>query len=318
MPSSTENFISKARKIHGDKYDYSKTVYVKAKSKVIIICSKHGEFDQTPNGHLNGSGCRMCVGKSLNGKNRIQYMKEKALSRRGTEFDYSNVDWATLTNKTTATIVCKKHGSFQMEWGKHIAHCYVHGCPSCSKENMKEIQYLPLSEFIEKSVKVHGDKYDYSQVDYVGAHKKVKIICKTHGHFYCTPANHWSNGVGCPGCLHSNPSKGEAKIAAWLERNHIQYEYQKSYSDLWWKSNKGRLKYDFWLSKENVLIEYDGEHHFLPLSWSKKIDGSKRLIEQQAKDQLKNEYAEKNNIKLVRILYNQDIEQILEAELPNR
>ena len=58
--TSTEEFIKKARKIHGDKYDYTKTEYLRALSPVVITCPKHGDFLQKPNGHLSGQGCPYC------------------------------------------------------------------------------------------------------------------------------------------------------------------------------------------------------------------------------------------------------------------
>lgn len=60
------NFQEKAQKIHGDKYDYNKSVYRKAKEKVEIDCTSHGSFWMTPNNHLNGHGCPKCVGKRSN------------------------------------------------------------------------------------------------------------------------------------------------------------------------------------------------------------------------------------------------------------
>ena len=55
-----ENFIERARQIHGNKYDYSKVVYENTDTKVCIICPEHGEFWQTPHHHLQGSGCQVC------------------------------------------------------------------------------------------------------------------------------------------------------------------------------------------------------------------------------------------------------------------
>ena len=60
MTSKTQNFIEKARKVHGDKYDYSKVEYVNSHTKICIICPEHGEFWQTPNNHLCGKGCNEC------------------------------------------------------------------------------------------------------------------------------------------------------------------------------------------------------------------------------------------------------------------
>ena len=60
--SNTEEFIKKAKKVHGNKYDYSKVNYVGNKIEVTIICPEHGEFEQTPKGHLRGQGCPKCNG----------------------------------------------------------------------------------------------------------------------------------------------------------------------------------------------------------------------------------------------------------------
>jgi len=57
---TSKEFIERAKRVHGDKYDYSKTEYVNAKTKVCIICPKHGEFWQLPHSHLSGSGCPIC------------------------------------------------------------------------------------------------------------------------------------------------------------------------------------------------------------------------------------------------------------------
>jgi len=58
--SNTKEFIEKARAMHGDVYDYSRTVYSRAIDKVDIICKKHGPFNQRADSHLSGQGCRSC------------------------------------------------------------------------------------------------------------------------------------------------------------------------------------------------------------------------------------------------------------------
>lgn len=72
-----EEFIKKAKKIHGDKYDYSKIEYKSAKEKVCIICAEHGEFEQIARNHLQGQGCPMCGGRvKLTAKDFIKKAKE--------------------------------------------------------------------------------------------------------------------------------------------------------------------------------------------------------------------------------------------------
>ena len=55
-----ENVIERFEIVHGDKYDYSLVEYVNSKSKIKIICKEHGIFEQIPNSHLNGNGCKKC------------------------------------------------------------------------------------------------------------------------------------------------------------------------------------------------------------------------------------------------------------------
>lgn len=311
MSSLTEIFIQKAINKHGDLYDYSRVNYVKAKVKVSIICQIHGEFLQTPNNHLSGNRCPMCRGRFPANSN-AKHENALAAARRahGDKYNYELVDFSTVPHGKVL-ITCKIHGPFEQLWGNHVGKHNQNGCPTCAKENRIIKQRLNLADFISKAIAVHDTRYDYSQCQYLGAHRKVDIICPDHGVFQCTPVNHWSNSVGCSKCLHSNPNRGETKIAKWLDAHCIRYTFQKSYPDLYWKSSQGRLKYDFWLPDFNTLIEFDGEHHFLPISWNKSIDGQTRLAEQQTKDTLKTKYAEEHGITLVRIRYDQDIDIIL-------
>lgn len=80
---TTEQFIEKAKKVHGDKYDYTKVSYINAHSKVKITCPTHGIFEQTPNNHLNNQGCPIC-GKEKETKKQTktteQFIKEAKIS----------------------------------------------------------------------------------------------------------------------------------------------------------------------------------------------------------------------------------------------
>ncbi len=75
---TTEEFIKKAREVHGDRYDYSKVVYVSSKEKITIICPEHGEFLQSPQKHLSGQGCPNCGLRKFS-NSRIIWTKEKCL-----------------------------------------------------------------------------------------------------------------------------------------------------------------------------------------------------------------------------------------------
>ena len=132
---NTEYFIEKANKIHSNKYDYSKVVYVDNISKVKIICPKHGEFEQKPNYHLGGSGCSYCCGHKCNKDVFI----EKAKKIHGNKYDYSNSIY--ISNRSKIEIICPIHGSFIQKTSNHLVGS---GCPICksSKGEQQIINYL--------------------------------------------------------------------------------------------------------------------------------------------------------------------------------
>ena len=116
---STEEFISKAKKIHGDKYDYSKVEYINNCTKVCIICPKHGEFWQTPNTHLDGCGCKQCFSEKRGESKRLTYdiFLKRAREIYGNKYDYSKVEYINVM--TPVCIICPIHGEF---WQKHKIH----------------------------------------------------------------------------------------------------------------------------------------------------------------------------------------------------
>jgi len=176
---TTKEFIKKSKKVHGDKYDYSKVTYKNASTKIIIICKIHGEFEQMPNGHLCGKGCFLCGIKkrSDNITSTVKDFMKKARVSHGGRYDYSKMIY--INSKTKITITCKEHGEFRQSPNSHLSR---HGCPKCKG--------LTTEEFIEKSQKVHGDKYDYSNVEYKKCDTKVKIICEIHGEFKQRASSH--------------------------------------------------------------------------------------------------------------------------------
>ena len=277
--STTEDFIKKAKELHGDKYDYSKVNYLRSRDKVKIICPTHGEFEQKANNHLNGQGCPMCKISTTD-----SFIK-KAKTVHGNKYDYSKVDYKKIKDKIT--IICKKHGPFIQIAGNHLAGS---GCPSCYGKFRSNTE-----EFIERSKSLHGDKFDYSKVDYISRSKPVNIICKKHGIFSQLPLNHLV-GAGCPYC---RESRGELNIAKILSELNINFIRNKKFDDCF-GNFKLKLPFDFYLPDYNICIEYDGEQHYRPVSI---YGGEKKFKQQQINDNIKNEYCKKNGIELIRISY---------------
>ena len=305
--NKSQQSIAKFQQVHGDKFDYSKVVYINAKTKIIVTCKLHGDFLVTPNNHLTGYGCPKCSGRGFTLNEQLENFINDGHRIHNNKYDYSLVN----ISDSKYTIICPIHGEFKQSKTAHITN--KSGCPECGKVNAHTKNRLSKEEFIKKANKTHNSRYTYNNVIYQSAHKKVYVTCQIHGDFSVTPANHWSRGVGCPSCFNSNPSRGEVKIYNWLTTHKIIFESQKTFPDLYHKAKNGRLKYDFYLPYQNLLIEYDGEYHYNPISFSKNISKEEQFLLTQLRDNLKTEYANKNGYSLLRIRYDQDVETILNS-----
>jgi very-short-patch-repair endonuclease len=212
---NTKEFIEKGKKIHGNFYNYSLSNYIGSLDKIKIICRIHGEFEIRASSHIRGSGCSLCNIEKR--KSNTNEFVEKAKKVHSDKYDYSLVNYETAHIKIQ--IVCKKHGFFYQTPHNHL---HGKGCPNCSKSKK-----LTQSEFIEKAKKVHGDKYDYSLVNYINNNTKVKIICKKHGIFYQNPNNHISkhNENGCPKCFGTIKSNTKEFIKKSKKIHDDKYDY---------------------------------------------------------------------------------------------
>ena len=222
---TTDDFVNKAKEIHGDKYDYSAVEYVNIYTPVTIICPDHGEFSQVPNDHLCGYGCRKCgMIKNWNNRGRI----------------------------TT-------------------------------------------EEWIKKARGVHGDKYDYSRVEYINNREKVEIIChkkykngEEHGSFF-QKANSHLNGNGCPHCRSSSL---ERKVRRFLSESNIVFEEEKTFE---WLRGKSHLYLDFYIPFYNIGIECQGIQHYMPLEINDRVTLD-YIIEN---DKLKKRLCDENGVRVV-------------------
>ena len=268
-----EDFIKKAIEKHGDKYDYANVDYKDSKTKVCIICHKHGEFEQTPNNHMQGHGCQKCKADktcerlilSKEGfikKGREVYKEDfikKAIEKHGDKYDYSKVDYKD--SKTKVCIICPKHGHGEF-WQEAASHTQGCGCPKCMAEANGDRKRLTKEEFIKKANEVHQGKYNYGKVKYVNSQTKVCISCPEdgHGEFWQKPYHH-TRGAGCPKC---NLSHLERSVMHYLDDVGITYDYQKCFDWL------GKQSLDFYLPDYNVGIECQGGQHFFPIDFAGK------------------------------------------------
>lgn len=223
---TTPELIDKARKVHGDRYDYSKVEYNKSSVEVTIICPDHGAFRQTPNTHLSGRGCSACgrLRQILFLKHTTDKFISAAREQYGGRYDYSNVDYRG--NSTAVKIICPTHGEFEQRPDKHLAKSAI-GCPACAREHIGSIRSDTKESFISKARVSHGDRYDYSSVDYIDSKTKVKITCPEHGEYEQPPNRHIS-GAGCPSCSGNKPLSTDEYIKKAREVHGDKYDYSKT------------------------------------------------------------------------------------------
>lgn len=189
-------FIERSNKTHNNKYNYSLSEYKTNKDKVIIICPEHGKFQQAPDQHMSGEQCPEC-GKIISSIKRRVSQKDiikKANKIHNNKYDYSKVIYTT--SDLDIIIICSKHGEFTQRVNNHLNGA---GCYKCGKINAGNTLADTTEDFIIKSKKKHGEKYDYSKVKYDRVNKIVIIICPKHGEFEKTASAHMQ-GYGCNKC----------------------------------------------------------------------------------------------------------------------
>ena len=281
-----EEIIRRCKQVHGDKYDYSKVEYINLQTKVCIICPIHGEFWQTPTAHISlKEGCPKCNSKEH--YNNITFI-EKAHKIHGDKYDYSKVNYINAFNKIC--IICPEHGEF---WQTAHSHLEGYGCKKCAEKERSQKYLLQQEEIIRRCKQVHGDKYDYSKVEYKGHKYKICIICPEHGEFWQSVLAHVTLKHGCPKC---RQSKLELLIQNILEEKNINYMVQ--YTNKWLKNNNTNynLHLDFYLPDYNIAIECQGEQHFKMVEH---FGGEEGFIKRKERDAIKFEKCKEHNINLL-------------------
>ena len=236
-------FVRRARQIHGDRYDYSEVIYKNNNTKVRIICPKHGPFMKTPGNHThktNPQGCPACAGRLGWTTNRFV---DEARQIHGNKYDYRFVECTNATEPLV--IICPIHGCFKQDAMHHINR--KQGCPKCGGTVKKTTE-----QFVREATKIHGDRYDYSEVVYKNNKTKVRIICSQHGPFMQTPGNHThkTNPQGCPRCS-KNPWTKERFILEAQSVHPGKYDY-------------GQVKWKGYKTPVTIICPYHGKFKQTP------------------------------------------------------
>jgi very-short-patch-repair endonuclease len=283
-----DDIVKKANIIFNNVYDYSLFIkddveYTGNTTKMPIICKKHGVFYKSVNKHLCGQGCPKCSSEK-NSANKTLTTEEfikRAKEVHGDKYSYEKTKYVDAL--TPVTITCKIHGDFEQIPHYHLSG---NGCQKCGLESRAKKRVKPLKQFISDAKEKHGDKYDYSKVEYRNEKSVIKIKCPIHGEFEQIADNH-VRGQGCPKC---NSSSLENEIRTLLTESKISFEEQKRFS---WM---GLQRIDFYLSDYNIAIECQGKQHYYPIDFFGGIDD---FIHRKELDENKKKLCKQNGVKLL-------------------
>jgi hypothetical protein len=246
---NTSEFISKARKIHGNKYDYTPVNYNGAIHKIEIRCTQHGIFAQYPFDHLKGKGCPYCGGTSK--LTREEFCK-KAAQRHGNRFDYSDVNYKNA--HTRITIKCPLHGIFHQTPNSHLKG---RGCKQCGIISRTNIRRSNTEVFISICNKIYKGKYNYFNINYVNSRHPIEVTCPKHGIFRVRPYNHiGKNRRGCPRCS-KRVSKQEIEFLDFIGISERQKFVGKFQVDGIRKNKVYEFLGDYWHGNPNKYISTD-------------------------------------------------------------
>jgi hypothetical protein len=206
--NKTNRFIDNAIKIHGDRYNYSKSDYIHSHSEIIIICKIHGEFNQVASYHLQGSGCKKCQYDNSSNNyatfksiiNLNEFLSDKSKNQ------ISIINFGKLDYRSKIDLCCNIHGIFKSSINSIVKNKFI--CNDC-RYNDKSISNTKTTEdYINQCMLIHKNTYDYSKTIYTHAHEKAIFICKKHGEFNQFVGAH-ASGSGCPKCRYriSKPSQ---------------------------------------------------------------------------------------------------------------
>lgn len=266
--------------------------YINNLNKILIKHIKcNTEFECLPINHLNGKGG--CVKCFKNIKKTKEILQEESDKIHKSEYiilgDYINTD-------TKIEIKHKICGNiFSQTPDKHL---HNNKCPICFGKNKLNKEILQ-----ERSNLKYNNEYEILG-EYANNSTKILIRHKLCGsEYYQVPNNHLSDRT-CFKCG-DNMSKGEMFIKDYLDSNKIEYLFNNKIDGC--KFIKS-LRFDFYLPKLDICIEYDGEQHFKPVSYFGGIDGFNLT---KKRDSVKNMWCEYNKIRLIRISYKENIKDKL-------
>lgn len=294
----TEYFKREVYDLVGDEYEVLGE-YVNTHTKIKLkhnLCGN--EFEMTPHNFISGQRCPQCQHGSK--RKTTEEFKQELFEKVGDEYTLED---EYVTNKTKVNFRHKICGKLWYQTPDEVLHGYR--CIHCYGN-----EKWTHDQFENKIKELYGNEFTVVG-EYVNNHTKIKMKHnKCDFEWYVLPKDIIHKHSGCPKC---NMSKGERRIAKFLDDNNINYTPQMKYDDLKGKCNQ-RFSYDFYLHDYNILIEYQGQQHEYPVD---RFSGEEKFARQQEIDAIKNMYSISHNIELMEIWYYDfdNIEEILTSRL---
>lgn len=242
MRSNKDQFIKKAIAKHNGFFDYTLVEYKDSRTKVKIICPVHGIFEQIPNSHLMGKGCLKC--KRDKARLTTESFIKRAKLVHSDKYDYSETTY--ISSEFKVKIICPEHNEFFQYPGHHLNG---QGCRKCGFNNLRRT----TKDFIKDAIQLHGNKYDYSLVDYINKESKVKIICPIHGIFEQSYSTHISQKCGCPKCS-KKISIGEKEVLDYIKSIYFGEIITNDRTII------SPKEIDILIPDLKIAIEYNGEY----------------------------------------------------------
>lgn len=177
---SLDEFIIKAKNVHGNKYRYDKVNYINSRSKVTIGCPTHGYFDQNSLSHLRGYGCIKCNIDKISSNNESFITKSKLI--HNDSYEYNKVNYKNAFTKVIIT--CKIHGNFNQIANYHLRG---NGCPKCSESKGEKYIVTILDKFNIEYIREHRlPNYNYRYDFYL---PEYDIYIEYHGEQHYEPVD---------------------------------------------------------------------------------------------------------------------------------
>lgn len=307
MKRTTEWFVKEIEKknLNLEIIDYEKIKYKNNKTKYVCKCKICGKsWESTVYRLITATGCKFCNIQKQHLKSRKTH--EEFVNQMNVINPNIQILGKYETAKTKVECSCRV---CSYKWYARPSNLLSgFGCPNCKLITIQNQPRKSNEEFVREMA--HKNPLVIPVGKYISYKTNVKCKCAICGaHFTATPNNLLREKSGCLKCKISH---GEKEIMIFLDRNKIEYEWQKSYDDL--RGIKGgKLSYDFYLPKYNLLIEYNGEFH----DGNNSLQTKESLIVQKQNDKIKEEYANLHNYSLKIIWYYEfkNIDKILKSLL---